>query len=82
MKVLKYLDKSPSKERRNSFELEDFKMKEIIELKDVWFKHPNGRWIFQGINLIIQPTDSIALIGRSKSGKSTLIKLIIGLYQP
>ena len=36
--------------------------------------------ILQGINLIVQPEESVGIVGVSGGGKSTLLKLISGLY--
>ncbi len=54
-----------------------------IELRNVSFKYP-GRddAALDGVNLRIQPGEHVALIGRVGSGKSTIQRLIMGLYQP
>ncbi|MFK5987045.1 MAG: type I secretion system permease/ATPase [Pseudomonadota bacterium] len=53
-----------------------------IEFKNVDFKYPNQDvYALKNINLIIEPGDKIAFIGRIGSGKTTLEKLILGLYQ-
>ena len=41
-----------------------------------------GRTIFEDANLQIDPKDKIGLIGLNGKGKSTLLKLIVGEYQP
>ena len=49
-----------------------------VELKDVTFKYKE-KVIFNKINLVINQKDAIGLIGNIGSGKSTLVKLIVGL---
>jgi len=41
-----------------------------------------GRAIFEDANLQVKPKDKIGLIGLNGKGKSTLLKLIVGEYQP
>jgi ATP-binding cassette subfamily C protein LapB len=54
-----------------------------IEFKDVEFSYPKQEMkALQKINLVIQPGDKVAFIGRIGSGKTTMEKLILGLYQP
>lgn len=53
-----------------------------IEFKDVWFRYPTrmNEWIFKGLNLVIEPNESIAIVGESGCGKSTLTSLIYRFY--
>lgn len=52
-----------------------------IEFRDVWFKYPrSNRYIFQNLNLIVEPGENIALVGKNGAGKSTLIKLLLRFY--
>lgn len=54
-----------------------------IELKGVEFSYPNEQHkALAGVNLAINPGERIALLGRIGSGKSTLGKLLMGLYAP
>ena len=54
-----------------------------IELRDVSFRYPEaGRDALSGVNLTINPGDRIGIIGRVASGKSTLGRVISGLYAP
>ncbi|MFC0523607.1 peptidase domain-containing ABC transporter [Pontibacillus salicampi] len=53
-----------------------------IELDQVHFGYDSKEDILQGIQLTVHPKDHICLIGRTGSGKSTLFKLIAGLYKP
>ena len=54
-----------------------------IELRNVKFKYP-GRddLALEGVSFRIQPGERVALIGRVGSGKSTVQRLMMGLYQP
>lgn len=54
-----------------------------IKLEDVSFAYPeSNREALSGLNLEIQPGEKIAIIGRVASGKSTLGRLLCGLYYP
>ncbi|MBV2360763.1 ATP-binding cassette domain-containing protein [Thalassococcus sp. CAU 1522] len=41
-----------------------------------------GDPVFDGLSLVVQPGDRIALVGRNGSGKSTLMKVMAGLVEP
>ena len=54
-----------------------------FEFKDVSFSYPqNERQILKGLNFSIKEGEKILIVGRNGCGKSTLIKLLIGLYSP
>lgn len=53
----------------------------IIKLKDV-HKVFNGLWVHRGINLSIKEGEIVSLIGSSGSGKTVLLKEVIGLLRP
>ncbi|MBJ2263551.1 type I secretion system permease/ATPase [Pseudomonas sp. MF6787] len=54
-----------------------------IECRGLNFTYPNQQnMALKNIKLVIKPGEKIGIIGRSGSGKSSLAKLIVGLYQP
>ena len=54
-----------------------------IEFKDVVFNYPESeQQALRSVSLTIKPGEHVAIIGRVGSGKSTLQKLILGLYAP
>ena len=54
-----------------------------IEFRDVSFRYPNAsRDSLSGVNLKIGPGERIGIIGRVASGKSTLGRVLCGLYAP
>jgi len=54
-----------------------------IVFKDVSFKYPGQEnAALRGVSLHIRAGEKVAILGRVGSGKSTLNKLILGLYQP
>lgn len=54
-----------------------------IELRDVTFRYPDqSAPVLDKVSIQINAGDKVAVIGRVGSGKSTLVKLILGLYQP
>ncbi len=54
-----------------------------ISFQDVWFKYPGSdNWILKGVSFTIDPKENIALIGQNGVGKTTIVKLLCGYYQP
>lgn len=58
-------------------------LKGRIELRDVFYRYsPSDPLVLDGVNLIIEPGEHIAITGPSGGGKSTLAKLLLGLVEP
>lgn len=60
----------------------DLEKKFSIEFKNVNFGYEKGTGILRNFNLKINPGESIALVGQSGAGKTTLVKLLMRLYDP
>jgi len=44
--------------------------------------HGPGRWVLQGVNLVIPPRVNVGLVGRNGAGKSTLLRIMGGVDHP
>ena len=54
-----------------------------IEFKNVCFKYPSSeKYILDNISFSINPGETVALVGKSGSGKTTILDLIPRLYDP
>ena len=54
-----------------------------VEFRHVWFKYPNTeKYILEDINFVIEKGKSYSFVGLNGSGKTTIIKLILNLYNP
>ena len=54
-----------------------------IEFKDVSFQYPNSnKQTLNNINFVVQKGEHIAIIGKNGAGKTTIIKLLLRLYDP
>ncbi|MBD3678131.1 MAG: ATP-binding cassette domain-containing protein [Rhodobacteraceae bacterium] len=53
----------------------------LLQLSDIHLTF-GGDPVFSGLDLVIQPGDRLALVGRNGSGKSTLMKVMAGLVEP
>lgn len=52
-----------------------------IEMRDITFGYrPDSPPLIEGFNLVVEPGQRVALIGTTGSGKSTLIKLVMGEF--
>jgi ATP-binding cassette subfamily B protein len=52
-----------------------------IEFRDVGFKYPkSNEWIVRGLNLVIEPGETVGIVGRTGSGKTTMAYLLPRLY--
>jgi ATP-binding cassette, subfamily B, multidrug efflux pump len=56
-----------------------------VEFRNVWFSYPGARergWVLQDISFRAEPGSSLAIVGATGSGKSTLVDLIVRAYDP
>lgn len=61
----------------------DRKIKGKIEARNISFRHADHECnVFSGLSFIIQPGESVAFVGPSGCGKTTLLKCLMGLYEP
>ena len=51
-----------------------------IEFKDVWFAYKPGEWVLQGVSFHVQPRQTVAFVGSTGSGKTTILSLICRNY--
>lgn len=55
----------------------------VVRMSDVWFRHGAGQpWILQGYDLTVKAGDHLVLRGVTGMGKTTVLRLIAGLYTP
>jgi ATP-binding cassette, subfamily B, bacterial len=55
-----------------------------ISFDDVWFKYPDkaGQKVFQNISFNIEPGQTLALVGKSGVGKTTIAHLLVRFFDP
>lgn len=51
-----------------------------IEFKDVWFAYIPGEWILKGVSFKVDPNQSVAFVGATGAGKTTILKLLTRDY--
>lgn len=53
-----------------------------VEFKDVWFSYRENEPVLRGLSLVAQAGQMTALVGPSGGGKSTILNMILRLYEP
>ena len=54
-----------------------------LRLDNISFRYPGSKeYIFKGLNLTVHPGEKIAIVGLNGAGKSTIVKLLCGFYDP
>ncbi|XP_062229351.1 ABC transporter B family member 26, chloroplastic-like [Phragmites australis] len=82
-KVFRLMDLLPSKQL-TSEGLKLQKLEGQIQYADVSFSYPSRSTvpILERLNLTLNPNEVVAIVGLSGSGKSTIVNLLLRLYEP
>ena len=51
-----------------------------IEFRNVWFAYNDDEWVLKDISFTIEPGQSVAIVGATGSGKTTIVSLLGGFY--
>jgi len=78
-RVFEILEKHDDVQDNGTVEATHFKG--LIQLKDVHFSYIKNEEVLKGINLEVQPGETIAIVGSTGAGKSTIINLLNRFYE-
>ena len=51
-----------------------------IEFQNVWFAYNSEEWVLKDVSFIVEPGQSVALVGHTGSGKTTITNLLMRFY--
>ena len=51
-----------------------------VEFDSVWFAYKENEWVLQDVNISIAPGETVAVVGHTGAGKTTLISLLLRFY--
>mgnify|MGYP003347949722 CR=1 FL=1 len=53
-----------------------------IRLEDICFSYEPGRQVLRGVDIVAKPGQSVALVGSTGAGKTTVVSMILRLFDP
>ncbi len=77
-RIFEILDLTPERESKNEIEI---KQGEVI-FDDVSFSYDGNEIVLRGISFRVNPSEIVAIVGRSGVGKTTLVSLIPKFFEP
>ena len=78
-KIFSILDMVPAVvDEEDAIELNEIKGE--IEFQDVWFSYKPDEWVLKGVSFHVAPHQTVAFVGSTGSGKTTILSLICRNY--
>ncbi|MFN0097389.1 MAG: ABC transporter ATP-binding protein [Gemmatimonadaceae bacterium] len=55
-----------------------------VEFDDVWFAYgaDSTQWVLRGVSFVVRPGETLALVGHTGAGKTTIVNLLLRFYEP
>jgi ATP-binding cassette, subfamily B, multidrug efflux pump len=54
-----------------------------VAFEDVWFRYADDApWVLQGVGFVARPGETVALVGHTGAGKTTVVSLLLRFYEP
>ena len=66
-------------DKENAIKIDTFKGK--IEFRNVWFAYEEENWILKDVSFVIEPRQTVAFVGATGAGKTTILSLIVRNYE-
>ncbi len=57
-------------------------LKGRVEFKGVWFAYEDEEWVLKDFNLVVEPGQTVAIVGPTGAGKTTIINLLFRFWDP
>lgn len=79
-RLFNLLDIAPEvMDSEEAVEIDEFKGK--IEFRNVWFAYEKENWVLKNVSFVINPKDTVAFVGATGSGKTTILGLIVRNFE-
>ena len=79
-KLFNLLDVKPEViDKEDAIEIDSFKGK--IEFRNVWFAYEKDNWILRDVSFTVNPKETVAFVGATGAGKTTILSLIVRNYE-
>lgn len=79
-RIFNFLDVEPEvKDKEGAKEIDHFEGK--IEFRNVWFAYEEENWILKDVSFTIEPKQTVAFVGATGAGKTTILGLIVRNYE-
>ena len=79
-RLFNLLDVQPeSLDKENPIHVDKFIGK--IEFRNVWFAYEKDEWILKDVSFVIEPKQTVAFVGATGAGKTTILSLIVRNYE-
>ena len=79
-RLFNLLDVQPeSIDKPNAIHVDKFVGK--IEFRNVWFAYEKDEWILRDVSFVVEPGQTVAFVGATGAGKTTILSLIVRNYE-